>query len=41
MQAVSKEWGHFFPPAGGKTVYAVLRAESQTILPRADTEEVM
>ena len=41
VQALSKEWGHFFPPAGGKTVFAVLRAESQTILRPADTEEVL
>jgi anti-sigma regulatory factor (Ser/Thr protein kinase) len=41
VQALSKEWGHFFPPAGGKTVYAVLQAESQTILRRADAEEVL
>jgi hypothetical protein len=24
VQALSKEWGHFFPPAGGKTVYCVI-----------------
>lgn len=24
VQALSKEWGHFFPPSGGKTVYCVL-----------------
>lgn len=40
VQALSKEWGHFFPPTGGKTVYAVLRSESQAILRPTDTEEV-
>jgi anti-sigma regulatory factor (Ser/Thr protein kinase) len=24
VQALAKEWGHYFPPAGGKTVYAIL-----------------
>lgn len=24
VQALSKEWGHFLPPSGGKTVFAVL-----------------
>ncbi|SRR6266487_3968297 len=24
VRALSKEWGHFFPPSGGKTVFAVL-----------------
>lgn len=24
VQALSKEWGHFFPPTGGKTVFCVL-----------------
>lgn len=24
VQALSKEWGHIFPPSGGKTVFAVL-----------------
>lgn len=24
VQALSKEWGYFFPPAGGKTVYCVI-----------------
>jgi anti-sigma regulatory factor (Ser/Thr protein kinase) len=24
VQALSKEWGHFLPPTGGKTVYCVL-----------------
>jgi anti-sigma regulatory factor (Ser/Thr protein kinase) len=24
VQALSKEWGHFFPPAGGKRVYCVI-----------------
>jgi hypothetical protein len=26
VEALSKEWGHFFPPAGGKIVYAVVSA---------------
>jgi anti-sigma regulatory factor (Ser/Thr protein kinase) len=26
VDALSKEWGHFFPPAGGKTVFAILAA---------------
>ncbi len=24
VESLSKEWGHFFPPAGGKVVYAVI-----------------
>jgi anti-sigma regulatory factor (Ser/Thr protein kinase) len=24
VQALAKEWGHYFPPSGGKTVYAVV-----------------
>ena len=24
VQALAKEWGHYFPPSGGKTVYAVI-----------------
>jgi anti-sigma regulatory factor (Ser/Thr protein kinase) len=24
VQALSKEWGHFFHPSGGKTVYAII-----------------
>jgi hypothetical protein len=24
VQALSKEWGHFFPPCGGKVVYSVI-----------------
>jgi anti-sigma regulatory factor (Ser/Thr protein kinase) len=24
VQALSKEWGHYFPPTGGKTVFATL-----------------
>jgi len=28
VQALSKEWGHFFPPSGGKTVYSVIARES-------------
>ncbi len=27
VQACSKEWGHFFHPSGGKTVYAVLMCD--------------
>jgi two-component sensor histidine kinase len=26
VQALSKEWGHFFPPSGGKVVYSVIGA---------------
>lgn len=28
VRALSKEWGHQYPPTGGKTVYAVLNAPS-------------
>jgi anti-sigma regulatory factor (Ser/Thr protein kinase) len=42
VQALSKEWGYFFPPAGGKTVYAVMRAEPPHYcvqpLPRGSSE---
>ena len=31
IQALSKEWGHFFPPAGGKVVYGVLSTPDTTI----------
>ncbi len=27
VQACSKEWGHYFHPSGGKTVYAVLMSD--------------
>ena len=30
VQALSTEWGHWYPPAGGKVVYAVLPAPSET-----------
>lgn len=34
VQALSKEWGHQFPPAGGKTVYCIVSApEHQEIQP--------
>jgi anti-sigma regulatory factor (Ser/Thr protein kinase) len=26
VQALSKEWGHYFPPSGGKVVYSVIGA---------------
>jgi anti-sigma regulatory factor (Ser/Thr protein kinase) len=28
VQALSKEWGHHYPPSGGKTVFCVLSADS-------------
>jgi len=40
VQALTKEWGYFFPPAGGKTVYAVIPAESQPIFRRSAAEDV-
>ncbi|HVB45181.1 MAG TPA: ATP-binding protein [Streptosporangiaceae bacterium] len=30
VQALSKEWGFFFPPAGGKTVFCVLSVPTVT-----------
>jgi two-component sensor histidine kinase len=40
VQALSKEWGHHFPPAGGKTVYFILSApEHHDIQAEHDTRE--
>jgi hypothetical protein len=35
VQALSKEWGHFFPPSGGKTVFAVIGLDDGTCMPDA------
>jgi anti-sigma regulatory factor (Ser/Thr protein kinase) len=35
VQALSKEWGHFFPPAGGKTVFAVIGLDDSACAPNA------
>lgn len=32
IQALSKEWGHYFPPAGGKVVYSVLSTPGTTTI---------
>jgi anti-sigma regulatory factor (Ser/Thr protein kinase) len=29
VQALSKEWSYYFPPSGGKTIYAVISAADQ------------
>ncbi len=40
VQALSKEWGHQYPPAGGKTVYCILSApEHQEVQPEYHTRE--
>jgi anti-sigma regulatory factor (Ser/Thr protein kinase) len=40
VQALSKEWGHHFPPSGGKTVYCILSApEHPEIPPECRTQE--
>jgi anti-sigma regulatory factor (Ser/Thr protein kinase) len=33
VQALSKEWSYFYPPAGGKTVYCILSSETESVAP--------
>jgi len=39
VDALSKEWGHFFPPSGGKVVFAVAEAELQPMQHDAASKE--
>jgi anti-sigma regulatory factor (Ser/Thr protein kinase) len=33
VQALSKEWSYFYPPAGGKTVYCILTCDTEGSAP--------
>jgi len=39
VQALSKEWSYYFPPSGGKTIYAVISADELASTPGRTTQE--